>query len=60
MSDDNRVELETKMMVALLANPAVVDIPDKSVWDGIVNMAMGADRGAIPTPTMKRKPNDER
>ena len=44
MSDDNRVELETKMMVALLANPAVVDIPDRKCPTELRNMAISAGR----------------
>ena len=42
MSDDNRLELETKMMAVLLANPAVVDAPGVNLWDDIANMAMAA------------------
>ena len=42
MSDDKDLEIETKMMAALLANPAVVDKPGRSFWNDIANMAIGA------------------
>ena len=46
MSDDKDLEIETKMMAALLANPAVVDKPGRSFWNDIANMAIGAAASA--------------